>query len=43
MHEEIVVACEQGDGELASGLAERNWATLAAELAEQDDESADQA
>ena len=32
MHEEIVVACEAGDGELARGLAERNWATLAAEL-----------
>ena len=33
MHEEIVVACEQADGDLASRLAERNWATLAAELA----------
>jgi DNA-binding GntR family transcriptional regulator len=36
MHEEIVVACERGDGELASRLTERNWATLAAELAEQE-------
>jgi len=35
MHEEIVVACEQGDGDLAGRLTERNWATLAAELAEQ--------
>ncbi|QUQ72086.1 GntR family transcriptional regulator [Kutzneria sp. CA-103260] len=33
MHEEIVLACEQGDGDLASRLAEHNWSTLAAELA----------
>ena len=34
MHEEIVAACEAGDGDLAARLTERNWATLAAELAD---------
>jgi DNA-binding GntR family transcriptional regulator len=34
MHEEIVLACEQEDAELAARLTERNWATLAAELTE---------
>lgn len=35
MHEEIVTACEQGDADLAGRLTERNWATLADELAKQ--------
>jgi DNA-binding GntR family transcriptional regulator len=34
MHEEIVAACEARDGDLAARLTERNWATLAAELAD---------
>jgi DNA-binding GntR family transcriptional regulator len=34
MHDDIVRACERGDADRASRLAEGNWATLAAELAE---------
>ena len=41
MHEDIVVACGQRDGDLASRLTERNWATLAAELADQPSDSAE--